>query len=120
MCHGGAALVVVEVYWCWLCRGCTRSAMGPWPGRSCSSARTVPVLQTTSACRTGVVVGPEADGQLVSWPPDLSPRFLGKFPLIGGGGGGRRDALEGKGPQRRSQKQLDRRLEGVAKAVGGG
>ena len=31
-----------------------------------------------------------------------------------------RDALEGKGPQRRLQKPLDRRLEEVAKAVGGG
>ena len=31
-----------------------------------------------------------------------------------------RDALEGKGPQRRPQKRLGRRLEGVAKAVGGG
>ena len=31
-----------------------------------------------------------------------------------------RDALEGKGPRRRFQKQLDRRLEEVAKAVGGG
>ena len=30
------------------------------------------------------------------------------------------DALEGKGPQRLPQGQLDRRLEGVAKAVGGG
>ena len=29
------------------------------------------------------------------------------------------DALEGKGPQRRSQKPLDRRLEEVAQAVGG-
>ena len=33
---------------------------------------------------------------------------------------GARDALEGKGPQRRPQKPLDRRLEEVAKAVGGG
>ena len=34
-----------------------------------------------------------------------------------------RDAIEGKGPQkplRRSQRRLDRRLEEVAKAVGGG
>ena len=31
-----------------------------------------------------------------------------------------RDALEGKGPQRGSQTQLDRRFEDVAKAVGGG
>ena len=31
-----------------------------------------------------------------------------------------RDALEGKGPQRRPQKPLDERLEGVAEAVGGG
>ena len=30
-----------------------------------------------------------------------------------------RDALEGKGPQRRPQKRLDRRLEEVAKAIGG-
>ena len=33
-------------------------------------------------------------------------------------GGG--DALEGEGPQRRPQKQLGRRLEEVAEAVGGG
>ena len=38
---------------------------------------------------------------------------------VGGGGGGR-DALEGKGLQRRPQKRLGRRLEEVAKAVGGG
>ena len=31
-----------------------------------------------------------------------------------------RDALEGEGPPRRLQKPLDRRLEEVAKAVGGG
>ena len=36
------------------------------------------------------------------------------------GAGGGRDALEGKGPQRRPQKRLGRRLEEVAKAVGGG
>ena len=45
--------------------------------------------------------------------------------MLGGGGGGwsslTRDASEGKGPQRRPQKQLDsRQLEGVAEAVGGG
>ena len=34
--------------------------------------------------------------------------------------GGARDALEGEGPQRQSQKQLGRRLEEVAKADGGG
>ena len=31
-----------------------------------------------------------------------------------------RDALEGKAPQRRPQERLDRRLEEVVKAVGGG
>ena len=31
-----------------------------------------------------------------------------------------RDALEGKGPQRRPHRRLGRRLEGVAEAVGGG
>ena len=35
------------------------------------------------------------------------------------GGWGGRGALEGNGPQRRPQRQLDRRLEEVAKAVGG-
>ena len=35
-------------------------------------------------------------------------------------GGGGRGALEGKGPQRRPQQRLGRRLEEVAKAVGGG
>ena len=34
------------------------------------------------------------------------------------GGGRDRDALEGRGPQRRPQKQFDRRLEEAAKAVG--
>ena len=34
--------------------------------------------------------------------------------------GGGRDALEGEGHQRRPQRRLDRRLEEVAKAVGGG
>ena len=38
---------------------------------------------------------------------------------LGGGWVGARDALEGKGPQRRPQKPLGRRLEEVAKAVGG-
>ena len=37
-----------------------------------------------------------------------------------GGGGGGRDALEGKAPQRRPQKRFDRRWEDIAEAVGGG
>ena len=37
-----------------------------------------------------------------------------------GAGGGGRDAAEGKGPQRWPQRRLGRRLEEVAKAVGGG
>ena len=32
----------------------------------------------------------------------------------------RRDALEGKRPRRQAQKRLDRQLEEVAEAVGGG
>ena len=43
---------------------------------------------------------------------------LRQAPEAGGGGG--RDTLEGKGPQRWSMKRLDRRLEEVTKAVGGG
>ena len=44
---------------------------------------------------------------------------LDKAVLAQGGGGGR-GALEGKGPRRWPQKPLDRRLEVVAEAVGGG
>ena len=44
----------------------------------------------------------------------------GGHTCVGGGGGGGRDELEGKGPQRRPQRRLGRRLEEVAKAVGGG
>ena len=44
---------------------------------------------------------------------------MGRIPGREGGGGGR-DALEGMGSQRWSQERLDRRLEEVAKAVGGG
>ena len=39
---------------------------------------------------------------------------------IRGGGVTPRDASEGKGPQTRPQRRLGRRLEEVAKAVGGG
>ena len=49
------------------------------------------------------------------------PKLAGPFPSFEGGREtSARDALEGKGPQRRPQKRLDRRLEEVAKAVGGG
>ena len=47
----------------------------------------------------------------------------GRGGLKGGGGGWLgppSDALAGKGPQRRPQKRLGRRLEEVIKAVGGG
>ena len=48
-------------------------------------------------------------------------RALGRWCWAGGfGGRGGRDALEGKGPGRRPQERLDRRLEEVAKAVGDG
>ena len=44
--------------------------------------------------------------------------------LLQGGTGARvmhvRDALQGKGPQRQPQKRLDRGLEAVTEAVGGG
>ena len=56
--------------------------------------------------------------------PDVGGCLGGSAKILGGGGHFTppppSDALEGKGPQRRSQKQLDRRLEDIAKAVGGG
>ena len=53
-----------------------------------------------------------AHGPIATYCPSLGP-----FASIGGGA---RDALEGKGPQRQPQRRLGRRLEVVAKAVGGG
>ena len=80
--------------------------------------------------------------QLLLQPKDVRPRVLvdacldlvgnqrvlarhlrrGRRTALGEGGGGAvgRDALEGKGSQRRPQRRSDRRLEAVAKAVGGG
>ena len=53
-------------------------------------------------------------GALLSAPPPPAPqRRLTPPPPPA------RDALEGKGPQRRPQERVDRRLEEVAKAVGG-
>ena len=55
----------------------------------------------------------------MKWVPKKKYGPSGQGILWRGGGGGR-DALEGKGLQRRPEKRLDRRLEEVAKAVGGG
>ena len=46
------------------------------------------------------------------------PVYLSASKYLRGGGG--RDASEGEGPQRPPQRRLGRRLEEVAKAVGGG
>ena len=53
----------------------------------------------------------------VAWPGGCIRREQGAGE--GGRGAGPKDALEGKGPQRRPQRRLDRRLEEVAEAVGG-
>ena len=70
------------------------------PGRGCAIARSVPVDQPLCALGSG---------------PATTYALLAASVQVWG-----RDALEGKGPQRRPQKRLDRRLEGFAKAVGGG
>ena len=63
---------------------------------------------------------------LKGWSSKLLPTDRGRFSsedgkvCANGQGAVRRDALGGKGPQRRPQQRLDRRLEEVAKAVGGG
>ena len=59
--------------------------------------------------------------QMVAWTLIrlLHTRHRGVHKLFFGPPEGR-DALEGEGPQTRPQKQLDRRLEEVAEAVGGG
>ena len=70
-------------------------------------------------------------GTLVDDPPpppaspnagEKQPGLKGMWPRHSSSGDNQlsRDALEWKGPQRRPQKRLGRRLEEVAKAVGGG
>ena len=50
------------------------------------------------------------------WPPQETNHRRTKCHIMGGGG----DALAGKRPQRRPRKRAGRRLQAVAKAVGGG
>ena len=52
--------------------------------------------------------------------PFVSRRNGGAFPRRAPSVSPTRDALEGRGPQRQPQRRLGRRLEEVAKAVGGG
>ena len=52
--------------------------------------------------------------------PPSPPPCAGSGKTSGAGYPHPRDAVDGKGPQRRPQGRLDRRLEEVAKAVGGG
>ena len=59
----------------------------------------------------GVGPGFSKGGGAVQPYPDPAPCLAG---------GTLRDALEGEGPQGRPQRRLDRRLEEVAEAVGGG
>ena len=68
--------------------------------------------------------GPPSNARSVppaSLTPHRTPPSLPHcaFFLLGNGATGRA-AIKGKGPQRQSQQRLDRRLEEVAKAVGGG
>ena len=51
------------------------------------------------------------------WPAEAAPKRGSLCDVQGAGGS---DALEGTGPQRRPQKRVDRQLEEVAEAVGGG
>ena len=95
-----------------------------WPARGLSATlRRCPEVFRLSASNLGCISmrlrlhpglslhrGPDGQSEGVS---EADPRG-------GGGGGGTLDALEGKGLQRRPQRWLDRRLEEVAKAVGGG
>ena len=88
---------------------CAEGRSGPSPRAPCSLR--------PGSCR------PVCEGLL---PAGLGPHARGLRTAIASrrihaaveGGGG--DASEGKGPQRRPQRRLGRRLEEVAKAVGGG
>ena len=69
-----------------------------------------PRARLTSRCCTGHTIA--------SRSPSQGRAASGLKWGVGAGAGGR--DIEGKGPQRRPQKRLDRRLEEVAEAVGGG
>ena len=82
------------------CRGLGATPMSPVDRHSHASGQ---IMRCSCVCickRVGV-------GSLQCWAP---------YPAAWVGG---RDALEGKGPQRRLQRRLGRRLEEVAEAVGG-
>ena len=109
---------------CALVRGCQRLvAGGPADSRRLVASFThTPNPHTPGAWHDSLVEGHDARGRTAAvrrlQRVHAGPRW--SFRGGAGGGGGSRDASEGKGRQRRPQQRLGRRLEEVAKAVGGG
>ena len=85
---------------------------GGWGGGAWKSAQGRARPVTRFSLSWGPHVPPAVPTVCATPPPHVTVHRA----QCGRGGGGGRDALEGKGPQRR----LDRRLEEVAQAVGGG
>ena len=71
--------------------------------------------QRVGHCRGGIMSGLPTSRGFLNPPPSSPTQCVGNAPCPPP-----RDALEGKGPQRRPQKRLGRRLEEVSKAVGAG
>ena len=101
---GGAAM--------WAGSGSPQPRAYPGQVEGPQGAESASALGATGASCTGCGATARVDegAQRAPHPNGLS---------VGRGGGGR-DALKGKGPQRRVQRRLDKWLEEVAKAVGGG
>ena len=92
----------------------------PAPGHGCSS-RVSPhpplFARTAPPCQNSTTFGPmEFGGGFLRLALKLKGWYFKDAEAVLPP----RDALEGKGPERRPEKRLGRRLEGVAKAVGGG
>ena len=118
------------------CGGSRASSPGPHRSRTETHRPRVALPRVIRAgapprgrCRARLVVGPGRFGAtgLHPLPPAGAACGRGRFPLQADRLGGEpppppppRYALEGKGPQRRLGRRLGRRLEEVARAVGGG
>ena len=99
-----------------------RRDTGPRPGHTaapidtCRSARALPTRRWSA----DLLVSAAVAHPLLWHPFPQDPNLWRSMPNPCSAWGLGRDALEGKGPERGPRQRLDRRLEGVAEAVGRG
>ena len=96
--------------------------MPPWNVTTAPRLRmTARMMRSVARLSRRSTSGPYSE-HMACTPATLTIRMVTSFTCsaLRGGGEGGWGALEGKGPQRRPQKRLDRRVQEFAEAVGGG